>query len=139
MIFIYFLQSFFFLNWSIIALYCCVSFCCKTKWIDYVVKSVKVLVAHSCLTLFHPLTVAARLPCPWNSAPKNTRVSCHSLLQGIFMTHRLNLPCRQILYHLSLYTYIPSLLSLSPIPLSHSSTSSQSTRLSSLWYTAASC
>ena len=45
-----------------------------------------------------------RLLCPWNSPGKNTRVSCHSLLQGIFPTQELNLDlpyCRQILYHLS--------------------------------------
>ena len=38
------------------------------------------------------------------SLAKNTRVVCHSLLQGIFPTQALNpgLPhCRQILYHLS--------------------------------------
>ena len=39
-----------------------------------------------------------------NSPGKNTRVGCHSLLQGIFPTQGLNpgpLHCRQILYHLS--------------------------------------
>ena len=42
--------------------------------------------------------------CPWNSPSKNTGVSCHFLLQGIFWIHGSNpaLPhCRQILYHLS--------------------------------------
>ena len=46
----------------------------------------------------------ARLLCSWNSQGKTTRVGCHSLLQGIFLTQGLNpdLPhCRQILYHLS--------------------------------------
>ena len=45
-----------------------------------------------------------RLLCPWNSPGKNTRVSCHFLLQGIFPTQGSNLGllhCRQILYHLS--------------------------------------
>ena len=45
-----------------------------------------------------------RLPCPWNSPGKNTRMDCHSLLQGIFLTQGSNLGllyCRQILYHLS--------------------------------------
>ena len=45
-----------------------------------------------------------RLLCPWNSLGKYTGVGCHSLLQGIFPTQRLNprLPhWRQILYHLS--------------------------------------
>ena len=39
----------------------------------------------------------ARLLCPWNSPGKNTGVSCHSFLQGIFLTqgsnpHLLHLP-----------------------------------------------
>ena len=41
--------------------------------------------------------------CPWNSLSKNTRMVCHSLLQGIFLTQGLNPdlpPCKQILYHL---------------------------------------
>ena len=45
-----------------------------------------------------------RLLCPWTSLGKNTGVGCHSLLQGILLTHGSNphLPqCRQILYHLS--------------------------------------
>ena len=39
-----------------------------------------------------------------DSPGKSTRVSCHSLLQGIFLTQGSNLGllhCRQILYHLS--------------------------------------
>ena len=41
---------------------------------------------------------------PWDFPDKNTGVSCHSFLQGIFLTQGLNphlLHCRQILYHLS--------------------------------------
>ena len=52
-------------------------------------------------TLCNPI---ARLLCPWNSPGKNTGVGNHSLLQGIFLTHRSNLDvlyCRRILYHLS--------------------------------------
>ena len=44
----------------------------------------------------------ARLLYPWNSPGKNTRVSSHSLLQGIFPTQGSNLcllNCRQILHH----------------------------------------
>ena len=55
-----------------------------------------------CLSLCDPMD--CRLFCPWNS-PKNTRVGCHSLLQGIFLTQGSNpsLPhCRQILYHFEL-------------------------------------
>ena len=42
--------------------------------------------------------------CPWDSPGRNTGVSSHSLLQGIFPTQGLNsdlLYCRQILYLLS--------------------------------------
>jgi len=52
-----------------------------------------------------PWNVACQAPlCPWNSPGKNTGVSSHSLLQGIFPTQGSNprlLHCRQILYHLS--------------------------------------
>ena len=50
------------------------------------------------------ISFTPRLLCPWNSPGKNTRVGCHTLLQGIFLTHGLNpglLHCRQILYQLS--------------------------------------
>ena len=57
----------------------------------------------SCVQLFlTPWTVAARFFCPWDSPSKNTRVGCHFLIQGIFLTHGSNpsLPySRQILYH----------------------------------------
>ena len=46
----------------------------------------------------------ARPFCPWSSPGKSTRVGCHFLLQGIFLTQGLNpglLHCRQTLYHLS--------------------------------------
>ena len=51
-----------------------------------------------------PWTVAIRLLCPWDFPSKNTGVGCHSRLQAIFLTQRLNpglLRCRQILYRLS--------------------------------------
>ena len=57
------------------------------------------LVIKSCLTL-----VTSWLFCPWDSPGKNTGVSCHFLLQGIFLTQELNLGllhCRQVLYRLS--------------------------------------
>ena len=68
-----------------------------------------VLVTHLCSILrphgsySHP-TPPPRLLCPKNSSGKNTEVSSHSLLQGIFLTQRLKpglLHCRQILYSLS--------------------------------------
>ena len=46
----------------------------------------------------------ARLLCPWNSPGKNTGVTCHSLLQGIFPSQGSNpglLHCRHMLYQLS--------------------------------------
>ena len=39
-----------------------------------------------------------RLHCPWDSPGKNARVSCHALLQGIFLTQGLN-PCLLHLLH----------------------------------------
>ena len=45
-----------------------------------------------------------RLLCPWNSPDRNTRVGCHSFLQGIFLTQGLNpglLHCGWTPYHLS--------------------------------------
>ena len=58
------------------------------------------LVTQSCLMLCDP----TRLLCPWNSPGKNTAVSCHFLLQGIFPTLGLNpsfLQCKWILNHQS--------------------------------------
>ena len=65
------------------------------------VRTLKVLVAQSCLTLCDPVDCSL---CPGNSPDKKTGVGSHSFLQGIFPTQRsiLGLPhCRQILYHLS--------------------------------------
>jgi len=47
---------------------------------------------------------STKLLCPWNAPGKNTGVSCHSLLQTIFLTQGSNpglLHCRQTIYHLS--------------------------------------
>ena len=63
-----------------------------------------VLVAQLCLTLCNPMIAACQALCPWNSLGKNTRVACHFLLQGIFLTQGSNLGflhCRLTLYHLS--------------------------------------
>ena len=50
-------------------------------------------VAKLCLTLFDPEShkawTPARLLCPWDSLGKNTSMSCHFLLQGIFPTQGL--------------------------------------------------
>ena len=48
-------------------------------------------VAQPCQTLLQPHGLQpARLLCPWDCPGKNTRVGCHSLLQGIFLTQGLN-------------------------------------------------
>ena len=59
----------------------------------------------SCLTLCNPMDCSPPgSSCPWDSLGKNTRVSCHTLFPGIFLTQELNpclpclLHCRQILY-----------------------------------------
>ena len=58
-----------------------------------------------CLTLWDPMDLQpARLLSPWNSPGKNTGVSSHSLLQGIFLTEGLNLGlphCKQNLFRVS--------------------------------------
>ena len=65
------------------------------------------LVAQSCSALCNPMDSSppdTLLFCTWNFLGKNTGKSCHSLLQGIFLTQGSNLSlwhCRQILYHWS--------------------------------------
>ena len=45
----------------------------------------------SCPTLCDPMDCSpSRLLYPWDSPGKNTGVDCHFLLQGIFLTQRLN-------------------------------------------------
>ena len=39
-----------------------------------------------------------RLLCPWDSPGKNTRVGCHALLQGIFLTQGSNLSLSRLLH-----------------------------------------
>ena len=49
-------------------------------------------------------TITCQLLCPWGSPAKNTGMGCHFLLQGVFLTQKLNpglLHCRRILYRLS--------------------------------------
>ena len=74
----------------------------KRKW--YLNSNISI----SCSVIYNSLQFhgwkPARLLCPWDSPRKNTGVGCHSLLQGIFLTHELNpglLHCRQILYCLN--------------------------------------
>ena len=68
-------------------------------------KSEKVLIIQSCLTLCNPMDyIATSLFCPLNFPGKNTEVGSCSLLQWIFPTQGSNLDplhCRQTLYQLS--------------------------------------
>ena len=65
-------------------------------------QSIHLCVTFDCLKSYG--LYATRLLYPWNSPGKNTGVSSHSLLQGIFPTQGPKLGllhCRQILYHLN--------------------------------------
>ena len=60
--------------------------------------------AQSCRTLCDPMDCSLPGFCPWDFPGKSTRVGCHFLLQGIFLTQGSNpglLRCRQTLYPLS--------------------------------------
>ena len=73
-------------------------------------KSVHVLSFFSCVQFCEPLrTVVCRLLCPWDSLGKHTGVSCHALLQGIFLTQGLN-SCFLCLMHWQMGS-LPSLVS----------------------------
>jgi len=53
----------------------------------------------SCVQLFEtPWTLACKPPWPWDFPGKDTRVACHFLLQGIFLTQESN-PCLLCLLH----------------------------------------
>ena len=58
------------------------------------------LLSHSAVSdSFRPYGLwPARLLCLWDSPGKSTRVSCHDLLQGIFLTQGSN-PCLLCLLH----------------------------------------
>ena len=63
------------------------------------------LVAQLCLAMCNPMTYSLPGSSVHGDSPgKNTGVSCHALLQGIFPTQESNqgiLHCRQTLYQLS--------------------------------------
>ena len=64
----------------------------------------EVKVTQLCLTLWDPVDCSLPGSRGWNSPSKNTRMGCHSLFQGIFLTQGSNLglpQCRQIFYCLS--------------------------------------
>ena len=68
------------------------------------------LIAKSCPTLFRPRGLKPlRLLCPLDCPGKNTRGSCHALLQGIFLTQGLNplSPALQkIIYHWTIGVFL---------------------------------
>ena len=49
----------------------------------------KGMAAHSSIPALTHALLSTRLLCPWDSPGKNTRVGCHSLLQGIFLIQGL--------------------------------------------------
>ena len=62
-------------------------------WYRLHVKSKKLCVLCLVMSLSNPMDCSpSRLLDPWDSSGKNTRVGCHSLLQGICLTQGLN-PC----------------------------------------------
>ena len=82
----------------------------RVKLLDYMVFLSMCSVASVVSDSSQPLGLRpTRLLCPWDFPDKNTRVSCHSLLQGIFLTQRLNLcllhllHCRGIIYPLTIF------------------------------------
>ena len=88
-----------------VALHCCVIFCCTEKWISYMSTCELCLAAPWCPTLCDPTDCSLPGASVHEGSPgKNTGVGCHGLLQRIFPTQGSNpglLPCRWILYHLS--------------------------------------
>ena len=67
-------------------------------------KKVKVLATQLCPTLRPYGLQPTSLLCSWNSTRKDTKVGCHSLFQGIFLTQGSTLGlllCRQALYYMS--------------------------------------
>ena len=90
------------------------------------------LVAQLCLTLYDPMDCSLPGSIVHGDSPgKNTRVSCHALLQGIFPTYLSNqglLHCRRILYQLS-YQGCPFIIVVFPLLLREFPENSWKTRL----------
>ena len=78
--------------------------CSSWLWINFIGNTIRNKESNHVWFFVTPWTIAHQDPHLWNSLGKNTGVSCHSLLQGISLTHGSNLGllhCRLILYHLS--------------------------------------
>ena len=61
-------------------------------------KCMRAKLLQSCLTLCNTTDSPARVFCPWDSPGKNTRMDCHALLQGIFLTQGSNPRLLYLLY-----------------------------------------
>ena len=94
------------------------------------------LLTQSCLTLCDPMDCS--LPgssIHGDSSGKNTRVGCHALHQGTFLTRGSNpglLHCRRILYHLSHQASLVN-QNISPAPLGVSPKQHDSPRTEGGW------
>ena len=96
---------------QICSIFLCLECCSADRFIsiiflDFLCVCVQVCVSQSVMSgsLRPHRLYLARFLCPWNSSGKNTRVDCHSFLQGIFLTQGSNLGLlhyRQIFYCLS--------------------------------------
>ena len=88
-----------------------ISILCKVLRSDSMLWSVLCccLVTKSCLTLLQPHGLSpTTLLCPWNFPGKNTGVSCHSLLQGIFLTGTE--PTSRSLFFTGLFPFISNFM-----------------------------
>ena len=61
------------------------------EWIGLQSFASSSICAQSCSTLCNPMDCSPPVGCPYDFPCKNTEVSCHFLLQGIFPTQELNL------------------------------------------------
>ena len=61
------------------------------EWIGLQSFASSSICAQSCSTLCNPMDCSPPVGCPYDFPYKNTEVSCHFLLQGIFPTQELNL------------------------------------------------
>ena len=65
----------------------------KYQWLVSSHPSKVLLTMCACSVLSNPVTpytITHKARCPWDSPGENTGVSCHFLLQGIFLTQRWN-------------------------------------------------